>query len=164
MLFFCQETWKSDILSLKEKQSTANPAFAFQGELTNKHFCVAESKALQERVCESECLQKSRKEVILCILFFLIHTIHFQSKLLVKSFFCLFVSDAFFLLCFFIRTIPKRLFTRKVLPTGNWLLRSKKRSPVYRIVKIPISHTTICVIFVYFIMIFTVISNPVNLL
>ena len=41
-----------DIMSLKEKQATAKPAFAFQGELTNKHFCVAESKALQERVCE----------------------------------------------------------------------------------------------------------------
>ena len=43
-----------DIMSLKEKQATAKPAFAFQGELTNKHFCVAESKALQERVCESD--------------------------------------------------------------------------------------------------------------
>ena len=39
-------------MSLSKKQATAEPAFAFQGELTNKHFCEAESKALQERVCE----------------------------------------------------------------------------------------------------------------
>ena len=41
-------------MSLKEKQATAKLAFAFPGELTNKYFCVAESRALQERICEFE--------------------------------------------------------------------------------------------------------------
>ena len=41
-------------MSQKEKQATAKLAFAFPGELTNKYFCVAESKALQERICEFE--------------------------------------------------------------------------------------------------------------
>ena len=41
-------------MSQKEKQETAKLAFAFPGELTNKYFCVAESKALQERICEFE--------------------------------------------------------------------------------------------------------------
>ncbi len=42
-----------DIMSPREKQATAKPAFAFQGELTSKCFCEAETKALQERICES---------------------------------------------------------------------------------------------------------------
>ena len=41
-------------MSLSKKQATAEPAFAFQGELTNKYFCAAERKALKERICEFE--------------------------------------------------------------------------------------------------------------
>ena len=41
-----------DIMSPREKQATAKPAFAFLGELTNKLFCTAEWKAPQERICE----------------------------------------------------------------------------------------------------------------
>ena len=41
-------------MSPREKQATAKLAFAFLGELTNKFFCEAESKALQERICEFE--------------------------------------------------------------------------------------------------------------
>ena len=44
-----------DIMSPREKQATAKPAFAFQGELTSKCFCEAETKALKERICESDC-------------------------------------------------------------------------------------------------------------
>ena len=47
-----------DIMSPKEKQATAKPAFAFQGELTSKCFCEAETKALQERICESNQLKR----------------------------------------------------------------------------------------------------------
>ena len=42
----------------KEKGATAKPAFAFQGELTSKCFCEAETKALQERICESNQLKR----------------------------------------------------------------------------------------------------------
>ena len=47
-----------DIMSPGEKQATAKPAFAFQGELTSKCFCEAETKALQERICESNQLKR----------------------------------------------------------------------------------------------------------
>ena len=56
-----RELWKSEFASLivaKEKQATAKPAFAFQGELTSKCFCEAETKALQERICESNQLKR----------------------------------------------------------------------------------------------------------
>ena len=42
----------------KEKQATAKPAFAFQGELTSKCFCKAKTRALQERICESNQLKR----------------------------------------------------------------------------------------------------------
>ena len=50
-----------DIMSPREKQATAKPAFAFQGELTSKCFCEAETKALQERICESNQLKRKAK-------------------------------------------------------------------------------------------------------
>ena len=46
-----------DIMSPREKQATAKPAFAFQGELTSKLFCAAEWKAPQERICEFDVYQ-----------------------------------------------------------------------------------------------------------